>query len=134
LSNIADSYDHAEPDPEPHYFDAKTSPTEVTPLDLKGSVPDNPSILQKEPYLDTSLSPFVPVTPKDPYSGNAPLRLSRYEQPIDSILSHTFQGELKRTIKTLGILMIMPPRHSPLKLNFPLKRRRLSLCRTQSLG
>jgi Reverse transcriptase (RNA-dependent DNA polymerase) len=88
LSNIMDDYDNEEPDPEPHYFDAKSSPTVKVPLADKGSATQPVSIMNpykcNGPYLDTSLSPFVPVEPKDPYSGNAQLRLSRYEQPIDS--------------------------------------------------
>jgi hypothetical protein len=83
LNNVSDSHDEIEPDPEPRFFDALSSPTEEKlPADNKGSV----SILnpyKNEPFLDTSLPPFVPAEPKDSYSGNAPLRLSRFEQPID---------------------------------------------------
>jgi Reverse transcriptase (RNA-dependent DNA polymerase) len=92
LSNLMDDYDEEEHDPEPHYFDAKSSPTDKVPPVKKGSFPQPVSIMNpykcNGPYLDTGLPPFVPVEPKDPYSGDAQLRLLRYEQPIDSTIPY----------------------------------------------
>ena len=53
-----DKYDHDEPEPVPHYFDTKSSPTHNTPLGDKGSVPQNVAIMipirWSEPLLDTT--------------------------------------------------------------------------------
>jgi hypothetical protein len=136
LSNIMDDYDDEEPNPEPHYFDAKSSPTVNVPLVDKGSVTQPVSIMNpykcNGPYLDTSLSPFVPVEPKDPYSGNAQLCLSRYEQPIDSNIPYVPRCA-KEDYNDIRYTCDYAPQHSLMKLNFLLKRRRLSLCRTLSL-
>ena len=39
LSNLTDQYDDDEPEPVPHFFDAKSSPTQKVLFDDKGSVP-----------------------------------------------------------------------------------------------
>jgi hypothetical protein len=69
MSNLEDSFDEQEPDPEPHFFDPETVQTEkektISPI-----------------ILDTSLEPFVPVT-QDQYTGPNRLRFSRDLIPMD---------------------------------------------------
>ena len=79
LRDIEDDYDLMEPHPTPLelYFDASTD----EPLAEKGSN-------LKEPCLDPTLPNFVPVDPKDPYSGDSQLRLTRNYQAIDSRINH----------------------------------------------
>ena len=128
LSNLTDNYDDEEPDPEPHYFDAKSSPTEKVPLVDKGSVPQDVSSIMNpthwnETYLDTSLSPFVPVEPKDPYSGIAQLRLSRYEQPIDTKIPY-FPRRAKEDYNDIRYSRDYAPPAQPSEVELPTKEKK----------
>ena len=76
LRNLSDKYDDQEPDPKPRYFDALESPVATPPVVRDG-------ILREVPYLDTKLTPYVPVLAKDPYNGDSKLRLTSMKQPID---------------------------------------------------
>ena len=92
-----------EPEPEPHYFDAYPSPTHVPPLLQKGSalkaneplVDKGSAIKEKRsrqtlpPSGDTEqlpgkLPPFVPLKPKEDYSGLSQLRFIDFHQGIDT--------------------------------------------------
>jgi hypothetical protein len=133
-----------EPDPDlQHFFDAISSPTEeillvdkgsvprtfsekILSVD-KGSVPKNVSLLMNpywnEPYVDTNRHPFVPVAPKNPYSGNAQLNMYRYKQPIATSITF-FPRSTKKDYNDIRFSHVSSPPAQPSKVELPTREKK----------
>jgi len=61
-----DEYDEYEPDPEPHYFDARTN-DDIDGILVKNHPPKQlpPTIVEDDPGFDVEADPFVPVRSPD---------------------------------------------------------------------
>ena len=65
----------------------------------------------------------MPVTPKDPYGGCAPLHLTRYEQPIDSSIPY-FPHTAKEDYNDIRYSREYTPPAQPSKVELPTKEKR----------